>query len=58
MNDRADFYTCIAGRHLRPLWQALDDLVPPTAPVREISVNAERDRFAESVAIFHASVPA
>jgi gentisate 1,2-dioxygenase len=29
VNDRADFYTCIAGRHLRPLWEVLDDLVPP-----------------------------
>ena len=29
MNDRADFYTRIAGRHLRPLWEVLDDLVPP-----------------------------
>ena len=28
MNDRADFYTRIAGRHLRPLWEVLDDLVP------------------------------
>jgi gentisate 1,2-dioxygenase len=29
VNDRADFYTRIAGRHLRPLWEVLDDLVPP-----------------------------
>ena len=29
MNDRADFYDRIAGRHLRPLWEVLDDLVPP-----------------------------
>jgi len=28
VNDRADFYTRIAGRHLRPLWEVLDDLVP------------------------------
>jgi gentisate 1,2-dioxygenase len=29
VNDRADFYTRIAGRHLRPLWEVLDELVPP-----------------------------
>jgi len=29
VNDRADFYTRIAGQHLRPLWEVLDDLVPP-----------------------------
>jgi gentisate 1,2-dioxygenase len=29
VNDRADFYARIAGRHLRPLWEVLDDLVPP-----------------------------
>lgn len=28
MNDRADFYTRIAERNLRPLWEVLDDLVP------------------------------
>ncbi|CAG0984783.1 gentisate 1,2-dioxygenase [Burkholderiales bacterium] len=30
MNDRAAFATRIAGRHLRPLWDVLDDLVPPS----------------------------
>ncbi len=29
MNDRADFYARIADRHLRPLWEVLDELVPP-----------------------------
>jgi hypothetical protein len=29
VNDRADFCTRVAGRHLRPLWEVLDDLVPP-----------------------------
>ena len=29
MNDRATFATRIAGRNLRPLWDVLDDLVPP-----------------------------
>ena len=29
MNDRADFNIRIAGRHLRPLWEVLDELVPP-----------------------------
>ena len=29
MNDRADFYARITGRHLRPLWEVLEDLVPP-----------------------------
>jgi len=29
VNERADFYARIAGRHLRPLWEVLDDLVPP-----------------------------
>jgi gentisate 1,2-dioxygenase len=29
MNDRSDFYDRIAGRNLRPLWEVLDELVPP-----------------------------
>jgi gentisate 1,2-dioxygenase len=28
-NNRADFYARIAARNLRPLWEVLDDLVPP-----------------------------
>jgi gentisate 1,2-dioxygenase len=28
-SDRADFTTRIAARNLRPLWEVLDDLVPP-----------------------------
>lgn len=39
MNDRASYRTRIAARHLRPLWDVLDDLVPPqprpaTVPAR------------------------
>ena len=29
MNDRGDFYTRIAGSHLRRLREVLDNLVPP-----------------------------
>lgn len=29
MNGRPDFYARIAPRNLRPLWEVLDDLVPP-----------------------------